>query len=175
MWSYTRSSYGFFASCRYCVYRQWCSFCSTFDMLLNIGAATLWATALYLAVQGGIGDVSCGVQFFQAAVYEVGLVLRSARFGLPVRRRSVHFQRVTFSDPELAPVGFKKVAARENIVKGWKWYVFLFLQMLAPLLRSKLKPWSSCKWCAGALSVCPLSDEVRANLSLFGHLSFRNA
>ena len=56
------------------------------------------------------------MQFSHAAAYEAGLVLRSALFGFPVRRRRMHIAWVTFSDLELAQIGFTEVAVRQ---KNW--------------------------------------------------------
>lgn len=61
-----------------------------------------------------IGDVSSPLQFTHSAAYEAGLVLRNALFGLRVCRRTHHIPWVTFSDPELAQVGFTEAGARQK-------------------------------------------------------------
>jgi pyruvate/2-oxoglutarate dehydrogenase complex dihydrolipoamide dehydrogenase (E3) component len=59
-----------------------------------------------------IGDAAGGPQFTHVAGYHAGLVLRSALFGLPVRVRTGHIPRVTYTDPELAQVGLTEAEAR---------------------------------------------------------------
>ena len=60
-----------------------------------------------------IGDVVAGgMQFTHAAAYQAGLVIRSALFRLPVRNRTDHIPRVTYTDPEVAQVGMTEAEAR---------------------------------------------------------------
>lgn len=59
-----------------------------------------------------IGDAAGGMQFTHLAGYHAGLVIRNALFGLPVRARTDHVPRVTFTDPELAQVGLTEAEAR---------------------------------------------------------------
>jgi pyruvate/2-oxoglutarate dehydrogenase complex dihydrolipoamide dehydrogenase (E3) component len=61
-----------------------------------------------------VGDAAGGPQFTHVANYHAGLVLRSALFRLPVRTRSEHIPRVTFTDPELAQVGQTEAEARDS-------------------------------------------------------------
>jgi pyruvate/2-oxoglutarate dehydrogenase complex dihydrolipoamide dehydrogenase (E3) component len=58
-----------------------------------------------------IGDVAGGLQFTHAANYHAGLVIRNALFRLPVTNRTDIIPHVTFTDPELAQVGFTEVEA----------------------------------------------------------------
>ncbi|HSF97033.1 MAG TPA: FAD-dependent oxidoreductase [Thermohalobaculum sp.] len=64
-----------------------------------------------------IGDVAGpeggGLQFTHVANYHAGLVIRSALFRLPVRARTGHIPRVTFTDPEIAQAGLTEAEARE--------------------------------------------------------------
>jgi pyruvate/2-oxoglutarate dehydrogenase complex dihydrolipoamide dehydrogenase (E3) component len=59
-----------------------------------------------------VGDAAGGMQFTHLAGYHGGLVIRSALFGLPVKARTDHIPRVTFTDPELAQVGMTEAEAR---------------------------------------------------------------
>ncbi|MFQ5567998.1 MAG: dihydrolipoyl dehydrogenase family protein, partial [Paracoccaceae bacterium] len=59
-----------------------------------------------------IGDVAGGLQFTHVANYHAGLVIRSALFRLPVRNRTGHIPRVTFTDPEIAQAGLTEPEAR---------------------------------------------------------------
>ncbi len=61
-----------------------------------------------------IGDAAGGLQFTHLANYHAGLVLRSALFRLPVRARTEHVPRVTFTDPEIAHVGLTEAEARDR-------------------------------------------------------------
>lgn len=61
-----------------------------------------------------IGDVAGGAQFTHLANYHAGLVIRSALFRLPVKARTDHVPRVTFTDPEVAQVGLTEAEAREQ-------------------------------------------------------------
>ena len=60
-----------------------------------------------------IGDAAGGLQFTHVAGYQAGLVVRSALFRLPVRNRTDHVPRVTYTDPEVAQVGLTEAEARE--------------------------------------------------------------
>jgi pyruvate/2-oxoglutarate dehydrogenase complex dihydrolipoamide dehydrogenase (E3) component len=60
-----------------------------------------------------IGDAAGGMQFTHLAGYQGGLVIRNALFGLPVKSRTDHIPRVTFTDPELAQVGLTEAEARK--------------------------------------------------------------
>ena len=59
-----------------------------------------------------VGDVAGGPQFTHVAGYHAGLVVRHALFRLPVRVRTDHIPRVTYTDPELAQVGLAEAEAR---------------------------------------------------------------
>ena len=72
--------------------------------------------------------MSSPLQFTHSAAYEAGLVLRNALFGLRVRRRTYHIPWVTFSDPELAQVGFTKLERVKNMVTDWECPFFVFCQ-----------------------------------------------
>lgn len=61
-----------------------------------------------------IGDVAGRLQFTHVAAYHAGLVLRSALFGLPVKARTDHLPRATYTDPELAQVGLTEAQARDR-------------------------------------------------------------
>jgi pyruvate/2-oxoglutarate dehydrogenase complex dihydrolipoamide dehydrogenase (E3) component len=61
-----------------------------------------------------IGDAIGGPQFTHVANYHAGLVVRNALFRLPVRVKDVIVPRVTFTDPELAHVGFTEKEARDR-------------------------------------------------------------
>lgn len=61
-----------------------------------------------------IGDVIGGMQFTHVAGYHAGLVIRSALFGLPIKRREDHIPRATYTDPELAQVGMTEAQARAH-------------------------------------------------------------
>ena len=60
-----------------------------------------------------IGDAAGGLQFTHVAGYHAGLVVRSALFRLPVRARTDHIPRVTYTDPEVAQVGLTEAEARD--------------------------------------------------------------
>lgn len=59
-----------------------------------------------------IGDVIGGLQFTHVAAYHAGIVLRSSLFGLPSVVKNGHIPYVTFTEPELAQVGFTEELAR---------------------------------------------------------------
>lgn len=59
-----------------------------------------------------IGDAAGGPMFTHVAAYHAGLVVRAAVLGLPVRLRSDHLPRVTYTDPELAQIGPTEAEAR---------------------------------------------------------------
>ncbi len=61
-----------------------------------------------------IGDAAGGLQFTHVANYHAGLVIRSALFRVPVRARTEHIPRVTFTDPEIAHVGLTEAEARDR-------------------------------------------------------------
>jgi len=62
-----------------------------------------------------IGDVAGGLQFTHVAGYHAGLVIRSALFGLPVTARgATSIPWATYTDPELAHVGFTEAEARKQ-------------------------------------------------------------
>lgn len=61
-----------------------------------------------------IGDVAGGLQFTHVANYHAGLVIRNALFRLPVSNRSDIIPHVTFTDPELAQVGFTEAQALKD-------------------------------------------------------------
>lgn len=61
-----------------------------------------------------IGDVAGRGQFTHLANYHAGLVIRNALFRLPVRVNDKLVPRVTFTDPELAHVGFTEAEARSR-------------------------------------------------------------
>lgn len=71
-----------------------------------------------------IGDVAGELQFTHVASYHAGLVIRNALFRLPVRADHRAVPRVTYTDPELAHIGFGEAAARERFgdrIKVLKW------------------------------------------------------
>ena len=61
-----------------------------------------------------IGDVTGGPKFTHVANYHAGLVVRHALFRLPVRINHRAIPWVTFTDPELAQVGFLEDEARAH-------------------------------------------------------------
>ena len=88
---------------------------------LNLEAAGVVYTAKGVTVDKGlrssqkhiyaIGDVAGGLQFTHVANYQAGLVIRNALFRLPVTNRTDIIPHVTFTDPELAQVGFTEAEA----------------------------------------------------------------
>ena len=70
------------------------------------------------------GDVAGGLQFTHVAGYHAGLIIRNALFRLPVKNHTDIIPWVTYTDPELAQVGFSEAQAREAHgadVKVLKW------------------------------------------------------
>lgn len=61
-----------------------------------------------------IGDVAGGRQFTHVANYHAGLVIRNALFRLPVRVDDGAIPAVTFTDPELAQVGWTEAEAKQR-------------------------------------------------------------
>jgi pyruvate/2-oxoglutarate dehydrogenase complex dihydrolipoamide dehydrogenase (E3) component len=59
-----------------------------------------------------VGDAAGGLQFTHLANYHAGLVVRSALFRLPVRARTDHVPKVTYTDPEIAQIGLTEEEAR---------------------------------------------------------------
>lgn len=62
-----------------------------------------------------IGDAAGGLQFTHVAGYQAGLVVRNALFRLPVRNRTDHIPRVTYTDPEIAEIGLTEREARTAV------------------------------------------------------------
>ncbi len=89
---------------------------------LDLDAAGVESTPRGITVDNGlrssnrsvyaIGDVAGGMQFTHVAGYHAGLVIRSALFGLPVKDRSDHIPRATYTEPELAQIGLTEAEAR---------------------------------------------------------------
>jgi pyruvate/2-oxoglutarate dehydrogenase complex dihydrolipoamide dehydrogenase (E3) component len=70
------------------------------------------------------GDVAGGLQFTHVAGYHAGLIIRNALFKLPVKNRTDIIPWVTYTDPELAQVGYAEADARKTFgasVKILKW------------------------------------------------------
>jgi pyruvate/2-oxoglutarate dehydrogenase complex dihydrolipoamide dehydrogenase (E3) component len=61
-----------------------------------------------------IGDVAGSLQFTHVANHHAGLVIRNALFRLPARMNERLVPWVTFTDPELAQVGWTEVEARKH-------------------------------------------------------------
>jgi pyruvate/2-oxoglutarate dehydrogenase complex dihydrolipoamide dehydrogenase (E3) component len=61
-----------------------------------------------------IGDAAGGLQFTHMANYHAGIVVRSALFGLPAKAKTDHIPWVTFTDPEIAQVGYTEAEAKEK-------------------------------------------------------------
>jgi pyruvate/2-oxoglutarate dehydrogenase complex dihydrolipoamide dehydrogenase (E3) component len=61
-----------------------------------------------------IGDVAGGAQFTHLANYHAGLIMRNVLFRLPVRVNEQLVPRVTFTDPELAQVGYTEAQAQHR-------------------------------------------------------------
>ncbi len=59
-----------------------------------------------------VGDAAGGPQFTHVAGYHAGIVLRNALFRLPAKVDHRLVPRVTFTDPELAHVGWSEAEAR---------------------------------------------------------------
>ena len=58
-----------------------------------------------------IGDVVGDLQFTHMAEYHAGVVIRSALFGLPSKKKTNHIPWATYLDPEIAQVGLTEVQA----------------------------------------------------------------
>ncbi|MEL7117583.1 MAG: FAD-dependent oxidoreductase, partial [Pseudomonadota bacterium] len=61
-----------------------------------------------------IGDVAGGLQFTHVAGYHAGVIIRSMLFGLPAKQRTDHIPWATYTDPELAQVGYTEAEARDK-------------------------------------------------------------
>ena len=61
-----------------------------------------------------IGDVAGGLQFTHVAGYHAGLVIRNALFRLPIKALDDAVPWVTYTEPELASVGFSEAQAKEG-------------------------------------------------------------
>jgi pyruvate/2-oxoglutarate dehydrogenase complex dihydrolipoamide dehydrogenase (E3) component len=61
-----------------------------------------------------VGDVAGGYQFTHVANYHAGIVIRNALFRLPAKADYSAVPWVTYSDPELAHVGFTEDAAKSK-------------------------------------------------------------
>ena len=59
-----------------------------------------------------IGDVTGGLQFTHVANYHAGIVIRRALFRLPAKVNRDMVPWVTFTDPEIANVGFTEDEAK---------------------------------------------------------------
>jgi pyruvate/2-oxoglutarate dehydrogenase complex dihydrolipoamide dehydrogenase (E3) component len=101
---------------------------------LNLEAAGVVYTAKGVTVDKGlrssqkhiyaIGDVAGGLQFTHVANYHAGLVIRNALFRLPVTIRTGIIPYVTFTDPELAQVGYTEAEALKEFgpsIKVVRW------------------------------------------------------
>lgn len=61
-----------------------------------------------------IGDVAGGLQFTHVAGYHAGLVIRSILFKAGAKEETHHIPAVTFTDPEIANVGYDENEARKK-------------------------------------------------------------
>ncbi len=61
-----------------------------------------------------IGDAAGGLQFTHVASYHARLVLQQLLFRLPAREDRAIVPKVTYSDPEIAEVGWSEAEAREK-------------------------------------------------------------
>ena len=70
-----------------------------------------------------IGDVAGGLQFTHMAGYHAGLVIRSILFRMGAKENTSIIPWVTFTDPEVAHVGFSAEAAQEKYrnIKVLRW------------------------------------------------------
>nr|WP_321455142.1 FAD-dependent oxidoreductase [uncultured Cohaesibacter sp.] len=70
-----------------------------------------------------IGDVTGGMQFTHVAGYHAGLVVRNILFKMGAKEDLAILPRVTFTDPELAHVGYSEEQAREKFksVRVLRW------------------------------------------------------
>jgi pyruvate/2-oxoglutarate dehydrogenase complex dihydrolipoamide dehydrogenase (E3) component len=70
------------------------------------------------------GDVAGGLQFTHVAGYHAGLIIRSILFRLRVKNRTDIIPWVTYTDPELAHVGYAEADARKafgDSIKVLRW------------------------------------------------------
>ncbi len=70
------------------------------------------------------GDVAGGLQFTHVAGYHAGLIIRSILFRLRIKNRTDIIPWVTYTDPELAHVGYAEADARKAFgdkVKVLRW------------------------------------------------------
>jgi len=100
---------------------------------LDLAAAGIEASAKGITVDArlrttnrrafAIGDVAGGPQFTHVALYHAGIVIRNALFRLPAKVDYRALPWVTYTDPELAQVGFTEAAARAggNDVHVLRW------------------------------------------------------
>ena len=99
---------------------------------LNLDAAGIEATPHGVKVDArlrttnrrafAIGDAAGGPQFTHVALYHAGIVIRNALFRLPARVDYRALPWVTYTDPELAQVGFTEAAARaQGDVRLLRW------------------------------------------------------
>ncbi len=89
---------------------------------LDLPAARIATTAKGITVDArlrttnrrafAVGDVAGGPQFTHIALYHAGIVIRNALFRLPAKVDYRALPWVTYTDPELAQVGFTEAAAR---------------------------------------------------------------
>lgn len=70
-----------------------------------------------------IGDVSGSLQFTHMANYHAGLVIRAILFRMPVKENRNIIPWATYTDPEMAHVGFTEEAARKKYrgIKVLRW------------------------------------------------------
>jgi pyruvate/2-oxoglutarate dehydrogenase complex dihydrolipoamide dehydrogenase (E3) component len=70
-----------------------------------------------------IGDVAGGYQFTHLAGYHAGIVIRNALFNIPAKVNYCGVPWVTYTDPELAHVGFTEAQAmsKDAVAKALKW------------------------------------------------------
>jgi pyruvate/2-oxoglutarate dehydrogenase complex dihydrolipoamide dehydrogenase (E3) component len=61
-----------------------------------------------------VGDVAGGPQFTHTALYQAGIVIRNALFRIPARVDYRSLPWVTYTEPELAQVGWTEEAAKET-------------------------------------------------------------
>lgn len=62
-----------------------------------------------------VGDVAGSLQFTHMASYQAGIVIRKTLFGLPVRQRVLTIPHATYTDPEIAEVGYSEALARKKL------------------------------------------------------------
>ncbi|MBL4596507.1 MAG: FAD-dependent oxidoreductase [Robiginitomaculum sp.] len=71
-----------------------------------------------------IGDVKGGMMFTHAAGYDAGIIIRNILFKMPAKADYSCMPYVTYSEPELAQVGYTEAAAKEKFgetVKAITW------------------------------------------------------